>query len=63
MKLKLVAYKVQLAHLVISFELLSVEVKVPAQSSYSEERTQQCRLVRHKHCAVRVLLVLGLQLV
>lgn len=32
--------KVQISDLVIPLELLSVKVKVPAQSSYSEERTQ-----------------------
>lgn len=52
-----------MSDLVISFELLSVKVKVPAQSSYSEERTQQGRLIGHQHRAGRVLLVLGLQLV
>lgn len=32
--------KVQISDLVIPLELFSVKVKVPAQSSYSEERTQ-----------------------
>lgn len=51
------------SYLVGALELLQIKIKVPGQSTHSEERSQQERLVCYQCRAVRILLMLNLQLV
>lgn len=49
-------------NLVGTLELLLVKIKVSAESPHSEEGAQECGFVSCQGGAVRVLLVLSLQL-
>ena len=60
--LNIITHQLQ-CYLVGALELLQIKIKMSGQGTHSEERSQQERLVCYQRCAVRILLMLNLQLV